>query len=217
MTDSRISLLIGANIPKAHWVLDHRRAGSNELYAIKSPLGWVILGPMSPITKTTEESKVNCIYSNRKIHDSLEKMFNNEFNDTTSTRRAMSEIDKEALNYMTSSMCLVNGHYQIALPWKSGAPSLPDNHAQAYKRLMSIKHRLETNDSFKAMYVSTMNGYIDNGYAESVPMREQNKTGKNVWYLPHHIVLKNRGAAKLRVVFDAFGRQRRVMGASSLA
>ena len=127
MRDSRISLLIGANIPKAHRVLDQRRAGSNEPYAIKSPLGWVILGPMSPTTKTTEESKVNCIYSNREIRNSLEQMFNNEFNDTTSTRRAMSEIDKEVCNYMTPSMNLVNGHYQIALPWKSGLSSLTDN------------------------------------------------------------------------------------------
>ena len=30
MTDSRISLLIGANIPKAHWVLDQRRAIRNK-------------------------------------------------------------------------------------------------------------------------------------------------------------------------------------------
>ena len=97
-------------------------------------------------------------------------MFNIEFNDTTFTRRAMSESDKEALNYMTSSMCLVNSHYQIALPWKSGTPSLSDHRAQAYKRLMSIKRRLETNDSFRSMYVSTMNGYIGKGYAESVPM-----------------------------------------------
>ena len=65
-------------------------------YAIKGSLGWVIPGPMSPTAKTTEESKVNCIYSNKEIRDSLEQMFNNEFKDTTSTRRAMSEIDKEA-------------------------------------------------------------------------------------------------------------------------
>ena len=57
MTDSRISLLIGANISKAHWVLDQRKAGSNEPYAIKGPLRWVILGPMSSTTKMTEESK----------------------------------------------------------------------------------------------------------------------------------------------------------------
>ena len=41
----------------AHWVLNQRRAGSNEPYAIKSLLGWMILGPMSLTTKTTEESK----------------------------------------------------------------------------------------------------------------------------------------------------------------
>ena len=67
---------------------------------------------------------------------------------------------------------------------------------------MLINSSLETNDSFKAVYVSTMNGYIGKGYAESVPMWEQIKTGKNVLYLPHHGVLKNKGAAKLRVVFD---------------
>ena len=113
MTDSIITSLIGANISKAHWVIDQRRTCSNQPYAIKGLLGWVILGPMSSTTKTNEESKVNRIFSNKIIHYSFKQMFDNEYTDTVSTRRAMSEIDKEALNYMTSLMCLVNGHYQI--------------------------------------------------------------------------------------------------------
>ena len=70
---------------------------------------------------------------------------------------------------------------------------------------MLINSSLETNDSFKAVYVSTMNGYIDKCYAELVQMRQQNKIGENVWYLPHHGVLKTKDDAKLRVVFDWAG------------
>ena len=56
--------------------------------------------------------------------------------------------------------------------------------------------------SLKAIYVTTMNGYIDKGYTELVLRREQNKCGENLWYLPHHGVLKHKDATQLRLVFD---------------
>ena len=79
---------------------------------------------------------------------------------------------------------------------------MPDNRAQAYKRLMSIKRQFGTNDSFKAMFVTTINGYIGKGYPELVLRREQSKCGENLWYHTHHGVLKHKHAAKLRWVFD---------------
>ena len=60
---------------------------------------------------TTEKSKVNCIYSHKELRYSLEQMFNNEFTDTASTRRVMLEVDKEAQNYMTFSMVIIELPY----------------------------------------------------------------------------------------------------------
>ena len=96
----------------------------------------------------------------KEIRNSLEKMFNNEFIDIAFTIRAISEIDKEVINYMPSLMCFVNIHYEIALL------SFPDNRAPTFKRLISIKCRFKINDSYNAMYVSAMTGYFDKGCAE---------------------------------------------------
>ena len=48
------------------------------------------------------------------------------------------------------------------------------------KPIMSIKHRFETKDFFKAVYVATMNAYIYRGYAELVSRRKQYKTGETL-------------------------------------
>jgi len=43
----------------------------------------------------------------------------------------MSKEDRYALQVMQESEALVNGHYQVALPWKPKAPQLTDNREQA--------------------------------------------------------------------------------------
>jgi hypothetical protein len=40
---------------------------------------------------------------------------------------------------MENSAKLVDGHYQIALPWRNGTPSLPNNKQMVDKRLISYK------------------------------------------------------------------------------
>lgn len=39
-------LLIGTDIPEAFWVSEERRGHRKEPYAIRSPFGWTVMGPM---------------------------------------------------------------------------------------------------------------------------------------------------------------------------
>ncbi|KER23801.1 hypothetical protein T265_08390 [Opisthorchis viverrini] len=43
-----VGILIGCDVPEAHWVLNQRLGGRKEPFAVKTPLGWVILGPVGP-------------------------------------------------------------------------------------------------------------------------------------------------------------------------
>ena len=43
-----VSILVGCNVPEAHWVLEQRRGGRKQPYAVKTPLGWMLLGPVTP-------------------------------------------------------------------------------------------------------------------------------------------------------------------------
>ena len=42
-----VVLLIGCDVPEAHWVLDQRLGGRKNPYAVKTLLGWTVFGPTS--------------------------------------------------------------------------------------------------------------------------------------------------------------------------
>ena len=54
------------------------------------------------------------------------------------------------------------------------------------------------------LYMETMQGYVDKGFAECVS--EHDLDDNNCWYLPHHAVSHPRKANKVRVVFDCAAR-----------
>ena len=95
---------------------------------------------------------------------------------------------------MKGSKNFVNGHYEIALPWRPGSLQLQDNRTQALSRLTSLKKRLEKDHNFKDWYVSVVESYIANGHAELVDSSALDSRG---WYLPHHSVLNPRKPNKV--------------------
>jgi hypothetical protein len=46
LEDLEVTLLIGTDVPEAHWMLEERRGWKKEPYAIRTPLGWSVTGPM---------------------------------------------------------------------------------------------------------------------------------------------------------------------------
>jgi len=54
----------------------------------------------------------------------------------------MSLNDRKALNIMEEPVKLENGHYEMALPWKSYLPRLQNNRTLAERRLLQLKRRL---------------------------------------------------------------------------
>ena len=42
--DDAVTVLIEVDIPEAFWIEEERRGGSKELYAVRSKLGWAIIG-----------------------------------------------------------------------------------------------------------------------------------------------------------------------------
>ena len=48
LDNTDVTILIGTDVPEAHWKLEERRGRKNEPYAIRTPLGWSVAGPMVP-------------------------------------------------------------------------------------------------------------------------------------------------------------------------
>jgi hypothetical protein len=147
----------------------------------------------------------------------IERMFQMDFNETHATSATeMSVEDRKALSIMENSAKLVDGHYQIALPWRNGTPSLPNNKQMAEKRLISLQWRLKRNPVLRKQYRTVIEDYLEKGYASKVadettnqqPSTDQITTAERRWYLPHHPVINPQNPAKVRVVFYCAAKYR---------
>ena len=47
MQSDKVSVLIGSGVPEAHWVCDQRRGRCGQPYAVCTPLGWTLVGPLN--------------------------------------------------------------------------------------------------------------------------------------------------------------------------
>ena len=62
------------------------------------------------------------------LSSQLRRMYDAEFSEClASSKLAMSSEDRQALAILENSACLVDGHYQLALPWRYKPPSLKNN------------------------------------------------------------------------------------------
>lgn len=101
---------------------------------------------------------------------------------------------------MESSITQADGHYKLGLPWRDRETTLPDNMVLAHARLQQLKRKLSSNETLHKMYTTTVNDYIEKGYAKEVTNIESKS--KRLWYLPHHPITNENKPGKVRVVFD---------------
>lgn len=100
------------------------------------------------------------------------------------------------------SVKFIDGHYQVAIPWKENKLSLPDNYKIAFQRLQNLEKRLTRERDVAIVYSATIEKYLEKGYVRKIEMFEKQPTVK--WYLPHLAVVRNdRATTKTCVVFDA--------------
>ena len=204
-----VRLLIVCNSPEAFRVLEERRGARGQPVAVRSLLGWTLMGPVERLGGDSNFN-VNFVHleSGRGDHDEallqqLKKFWRTDFVDALcSSKVAMSVEDQKALKTMEDSVKIVSCHYQVALPWRNQLPYLPNNRLAAEQRLQFLKKRFLRNEEFFQRYKGTINEYITEGYAHWVPHEELHPTGKPVWYLSHHAVFHPHKPDKLRVVFD---------------
>ncbi|KAG1671110.1 hypothetical protein GQR58_016564 [Nymphon striatum] len=224
---SKVGLLIGADTPEAFWTSEERRGKKKEPYAIKTTLGWCVLGP----SQSTNQLQLNQPVEVNAINDDQDKETKEERvgksdqmdrHETTSKliedflkgefpenladdQSSASQDDRRALEMMNRSVHLVDGHYQLRLPWRSNPPNMPSRKGLAFKRLSCLKSRLSKDTVLNSKYRSTMTEYIREGYARKITKEERNKDQEPVWYLPHHPVVQVT-KDKTRIVFDCAAR-----------
>ena len=207
--DAEIGLLIGSDVPEILQPYEVRLSENGGPYASRTLLGWVLNGPLGR-EEDSSNPIVNYIQTDRtgSLNEQFEKFCNMEFNDATyETKASMSQNDKKALGIMEQTAKLVNGHYEIGLPWKNNPPHLSNNRLQAEQRLRSLKRRLQHDPSLLDKYRKFMADLLCKDYARKVSNQDSGPL-RTQWYLPHHPVFHPQKPDKVRVVFDCSAKHR---------
>ena len=120
--DAQVTMLIGANVPEAQVQKEFRRGGSGEPYAVRTVLGWAVLGPVDAANIMCSQPKnVNFVKYGDELVDPKMKQFLRleDIDMNRSSKKGKSIKDQEALKRMENSVCVVGGHYEVEMLWKS--------------------------------------------------------------------------------------------------
>ncbi|XP_046341271.2 uncharacterized protein LOC124122193 [Haliotis rufescens] len=196
-----VGLIIGQDVPVALTPIDVRKGNDNEPYAVKTVLGWVLNGPLRVVRNGEVIS--HFVDIDQRLDAQVERFWKIERCESLSNSTCeMSQDDKRTIEIWDESAEVVDGHYEIKIPFRSRPPNVENNYIVAESRLESLCKRLSKDDKLFEKYQSGIKELIDKGYAEKVKEQDINKPGKGVWYIPHHAVINERKPDKLRIVFD---------------
>ncbi|XP_068749478.1 uncharacterized protein [Montipora capricornis] len=203
----KISILLGTNIQEVFVPLDVRKGNRNEPLAIKSCLGWSILGGFSNL-QSHSQGQVNLISSEDvSLNDQLEEFWKIEsYGTARSETKPLSVEDRRALKLIDNSISLLDGHYQMGLLWRDDNPVLPYNRPLAEARLQYLKRRFRRDPEMEVKYRDVIQDCVDKGYARKLNKQEVAAVSNITWYIPHHPVTNPNKPGKVRVVFDAAAR-----------
>ncbi|XP_052761778.1 uncharacterized protein LOC128204401 [Mya arenaria] len=215
--DCGIELLIGRDLLEVHHVIDQIIGPKDTPFALRLPLGWVIVGEVC-LGRVHQPDSVNTYFTSI-CKDGRETIFRPcpsyltvkepDFSDDVVFRRqpddnkvGLSAEDRSFLRIMNSEFAMdKSGQWTAPLPFKSPRPMLPDNKEQVFKRAVSLKKSLEQNPEKCQQLVQFMQKIFDNGAAEKAPTRDED--GKENWYLPLFGVYHPKKPDQIRGVFDS--------------
>ena len=80
----------------------------------------------------------------------------------------------------------------------------------AENRLVSLEKRLERNPVLEKRYKETIDQYISKGFARKLTQNENRNTSDIANFAPHHCVLNPKKLDKVRRVFDAGAKFKRI-------
>ncbi|XP_039547080.1 uncharacterized protein LOC120492862 [Pimephales promelas] len=205
--DCGVGLLIGYDCSRALMPRQVITGGDEEPYAIKTDLGWSIIGGTPGCVNSKFGTGLCHRISVRELPSvtpaTVIRALELDFIDISSGEKSKSQDDIQFLQVVKEGVYQNEyGHLEMPLPFKI-RPQLPNNRSLALGRLKHLKRKLDKNPQFRQDYVKFMEDVFRDGDAEIA--NEQPDPG-NVWYIPHQGVYHHRKPNKIRIVFDCAAR-----------
>ena len=208
-----ISILLGSDY---YWlfVLGLPVRGERNMgpTALCTKFGYVLNGPVE-VTGSGEHSYTNFVETHvmktasdclttEEVNDSLKRFWDYE-------SIGIKKEEPPVYETFLKDIKLVDGRYEVSLPFKDGHPPIPDNYSLSEKRLQSLFARLRSKPKLLSQYDGIIREQLDKGIIERVSQDEiDNAKVNEVHYLPHREVIRlDKSTTKLRIVYDASSKR----------
>ena len=193
----QVHLLIGQDSPQALIPSEIKTGNEGEPYATKTLLGWTLNGPLSTGEHTSVTSHFIQMSQHENLEEKLERFWKIESAGGVDEEKAMSLNDKKVISLWQNNIRVVDGHFELPIPFKRDMPLLKNNKDQAERRLQSLQRKLQKDKRLEEKYKDGMSNLLEKGYAKSAVPGDEHR-----WYLPHHPVFHPHKPEKVRIVFD---------------
>ncbi|UYV74109.1 hypothetical protein LAZ67_11002136, partial [Cordylochernes scorpioides] len=199
----RIEVLIGADIA-ARLLTDDQRRISSGLVAIRTKLGWTVMGKIPP-TEVRDDTSSLCVTTLLSLDlENLWKLDAIGVSDAEVEKKTQSLQAEMEEHFAHTTTRDIEGRYEVALPWVQDKERIPSNRDLAENQLISVRRKLEEVGDIKE-YGQIFEEWMKQGIIEYA--REDKLDG--VHYLPHRPVYKrNSQTSRIRPVFNASARKR---------
>ena len=198
---AEVQILIGQDHAEALAPLELRRGSKGEPFAVRTLLGWTLHGPASVVNTVSRKIVSHFISASTCVGHDINTLWNIENSGIEDL--SWSVEDKKVVELWDRECKLVEGRYQIPIPWKPGV-CIPNNFKVALSRLRSNKRSLLKKGIFD-QYDAEVKNLLSKGYAENIPLGVSSSQSR-VWYLPHQAVTSDGKPGKIRIVFDCASR-----------
>ncbi|XP_064631672.1 uncharacterized protein LOC135489964 [Lineus longissimus] len=179
--DAEIGLLIGANCARAIKPRELVHGREDEPYAVKTALGWGVIGTTceegvagngSFLTGTASRHFAFVSRAKEITTSQLARMFDMDFSENN-TEDKISMEDRYFMRKVAEGIHTAqDGRLEIPLPFKEDTVTMPNNRNAAVKRLNSLRARMQRDEKYRYEYTAFMKEFIENGHAERVPYDE---------------------------------------------
>ena len=203
-----IDLLIGADYYGTIVGGGVKKCSDDGLTAMNSKLGWMLFGPYENKDSGSEDNVLTSIVATNLIrvtenigfevddvslNTEVEKLWNLETLGIGGNE--LSWIDR-----CLDDVTVVDGRYQVSLPFKENRRFVEDNYALAEKRLKILMKKLHRDPELLKRYDDIMKSQLIEGIIEKV---ETDPVVGEVTYSPHRAVIREeKSTTKIRVVYD---------------
>ena len=198
-----VGLLIGYNCPRALAPRQVILGKNEEPYAVRTDLGWSIVGSEAPCLETGMMNSLCHRVAVKEIPsvtpmDAI-RALEGDFKDVSGNDKTVSQEDLIFLDKLKEGIRKdEQGHFEMPLPFKE-RPYMPDNQQLAEVRLSHLKRKFSRDEKYKEDYIKYMTDIIERDDVEEV--QDDGVPGEK-WYIPHHGIYHPKKPDKLRVVFD---------------